>query len=135
SSIPPTRRNTFQRCAACCRCTKPSFDRKRTGPSAERSSPRLNRRSLLQRGSTRSPKPGCDMSWGCAQDRLAALSRQGVHVVAEKNGHSLALENPKLVAAAIEAVVRATRGEPFDVSEVRSLAARLPQGATRSGPW
>jgi len=62
--------------------------------------------------------------WGAAQDRLAALSRQGVHVVAEKNGHSLALENPKLVAAAIEAVVRATRGEPFDVSEVRSLAAR-----------
>jgi len=43
--------------------------------------------------------------------------------VAENNGHSLALQNPTLVAAAAEAVVRAVRGEAFDVSEVRRLAA------------
>jgi pimeloyl-ACP methyl ester carboxylesterase len=62
--------------------------------------------------------------WTAAQTRLAALSRRGVHLVAEANGHSLALENPKLVAAAIEAVVRAVRGEPLDVSGVRRLATR-----------
>lgn len=61
--------------------------------------------------------------WAAAQTRLAALSRRGVHLVAENNGHSLALENPKLVAVAIEAVVSAVRGQPFDVSEVRRLAA------------
>jgi pimeloyl-ACP methyl ester carboxylesterase len=61
--------------------------------------------------------------WAAAQTRLAALSRRGVHLVAENNGHSLALENPKLVSAAVEAVVRAVRGELFDVSEVRRLAS------------
>jgi pimeloyl-ACP methyl ester carboxylesterase len=63
--------------------------------------------------------------WAAAQTRLAALSRRSVHLVAENNGHSLALESPKLVSAAIEAVVRNVRGEPFDVSEVRRLAMAL----------
>jgi pimeloyl-ACP methyl ester carboxylesterase len=58
-----------------------------------------------------------------AQARLASLSQRGVHMVAENNGHSIALENPKLVASAVEAVVRAVRGAPFDVSEVRRLAS------------
>jgi pimeloyl-ACP methyl ester carboxylesterase len=58
-----------------------------------------------------------------AQARLAALSRRGVHIVAQSNGHSLALENPRLAAAAVEAVVKAVRGEAFDVAEVRRLAA------------
>jgi pimeloyl-ACP methyl ester carboxylesterase len=58
-----------------------------------------------------------------AQARLAALSRRGALIVAENNGHSLALENPKLVAAATEAVVRAVRGAAFDVAEVRRLAS------------
>jgi pimeloyl-ACP methyl ester carboxylesterase len=60
--------------------------------------------------------------WAAAQARLAALSRRGVHLVAENNGHSLALENPRLVSAAVEAVVKAVKGEPFDISEVRRLA-------------
>jgi pimeloyl-ACP methyl ester carboxylesterase len=54
--------------------------------------------------------------------RLTALSRRGVHIVAEHNGHSLALENPKLVAAAVEAVVSAVRGADFDVTQVQRLA-------------
>lgn len=61
--------------------------------------------------------------WAEAQARLASLSQRGVHMVAENNGHSIALENPKLVASAVEAVVRAVRGAPFDVSEVRRLAS------------
>jgi pimeloyl-ACP methyl ester carboxylesterase len=60
--------------------------------------------------------------WAEAQARLAALSRRSAHIVAENNGHSLALENPSLVAAAIEAVVKTVRGEAFDVSEVRRFA-------------
>jgi len=68
-------------------------------------------------------EPAWRDGWTEAQDRLAALSRRGVRIVAENNGHSLALENPKLVAAAIEAVVQAVRGAPFDVSEVRRLAS------------
>ncbi len=67
--------------------------------------------------------------WAAAQTRttrLAALSRRGVHIVAQNNGHSLVVENPKLAAAAIQAVVRAARGEPFDVSEVRRLATAVP---------
>lgn len=66
--------------------------------------------------------PAWEEGWAEAQARLAALSRRGVHLVAENNGHSLALENPKLVAAAIEAVVKAVRGAPLDVSEVRRFA-------------
>jgi len=63
--------------------------------------------------------------WAAAQARLASLSQRGVHIVAENNGHSIALENPKLVAAAVEAVVQTVRGAPFDVSEVRRLASAL----------
>jgi pimeloyl-ACP methyl ester carboxylesterase len=70
-----------------------------------------------------SADPAWKQGWADAQARLAALSRRGVHIVAENNGHSLALENPKLAAAAVEAVVGAVRGAPFDVSEVRRLAA------------
>jgi pimeloyl-ACP methyl ester carboxylesterase len=58
-----------------------------------------------------------------AQDRLAQLSKQGRHIVARANGHSIGLENPDLVAAAIEAVVNAVRGSAFDCSRVESLAA------------
>ncbi|HXQ12043.1 MAG TPA: hypothetical protein VN805_13690 [Caulobacteraceae bacterium] len=68
------------------------------------------------------PEPAWQEGRSETQARLTALSRCGVHIVAENNGHSLALENPKLVAAAVEAVVRAVRGAPFDVSEVRRLA-------------
>ena len=71
--------------------------------------------------------PAWTEGWADAQARLAALSRRGVHLVAENNGHSLALENPKLVAAAIEAVIRAARGDRFDVSEVRRLASARRQ--------
>jgi pimeloyl-ACP methyl ester carboxylesterase len=67
--------------------------------------------------------PAWEEGWADAQARLAALSQRGVHLVAENNGHSLALENPKLVAAAIEAVVMAVRGAPLDVSEVRRRAS------------
>jgi pimeloyl-ACP methyl ester carboxylesterase len=67
--------------------------------------------------------PAWREGWADAQARLAALSRRGVHIVAENSGHSLALENPKLVAAAVEAVVMAARGAPFDASEVQGLAA------------
>jgi pimeloyl-ACP methyl ester carboxylesterase len=73
------------------------------------------------------PGPNPEPAWqeGRAETlaRLTALSRRGVHIVAEDNGHSLALENPKLVAAAAWAIVRAVRGERFDVTEVRRLAA------------
>jgi pimeloyl-ACP methyl ester carboxylesterase len=62
--------------------------------------------------------------WTEAQERLAGLSRHGVHIVAQSTGHSIALENPKLAAAAIEAVVRAARGAPFDLSQVRQMATR-----------
>ncbi|HEY1559874.1 MAG TPA: hypothetical protein VGF71_03180 [Caulobacteraceae bacterium] len=69
-------------------------------------------------------EPAWRNGWIEAQDRFAALSPRGVRIVAENNGHSLVLENPKLVAAAIEAVVKAVRGEPFDVTEVRRLASK-----------
>jgi pimeloyl-ACP methyl ester carboxylesterase len=62
--------------------------------------------------------------WAEAQARLARLSRRGVYIEARNTGHSIALENPKLVAAAIEAVVRAVRGTPFDVARVEQLASR-----------
>ena len=68
--------------------------------------------------------PAWQDGWAETQARLAALSRRGVHIVAANNGHSLALETPKLVAAAVEAVVRTVRGAAFDVSEVRTLASR-----------
>lgn len=68
--------------------------------------------------------------WAEAQARLAALSSASAHLVARANGHSIALENPGLVAAAIEAVVRAVRGEALDVS---GAAAKARGGRGRSG--
>jgi len=68
------------------------------------------------------PEPAWQQGRAETQARITALSRRGVHIVAETNGHSLALENPRLVAAAVTAVVQAVRGAPFDVSEVRRLA-------------
>jgi pimeloyl-ACP methyl ester carboxylesterase len=67
--------------------------------------------------------PAWVVGWAEAQGRLAALSQRGAHIVARNCGHSIAVENPKLVAAAIEAVVRAVRGAPFDVSDVQQLAS------------
>jgi pimeloyl-ACP methyl ester carboxylesterase len=70
-------------------------------------------------------EPAWREGWAEAQVRLAALSRRSAHIVAENNGHSLALENPNLVAAAAEAVVAAVRGAPFDVGEVHRLASKM----------
>jgi pimeloyl-ACP methyl ester carboxylesterase len=88
----------------------------------------LGERPMIVLSAGRSAQdPAWAEGWADAQSRLAALSRRGVHLVAEHNGHSLALENPKLVAAAVEAVVRAVRGEPFDLADVRRLASKPDQ--------
>jgi pimeloyl-ACP methyl ester carboxylesterase len=58
-----------------------------------------------------------------AQARLAALSSNSAHIVGTGLGHSIALERPALVAAAIAAVLKAVAGGPLDVAEVRRLAA------------
>jgi pimeloyl-ACP methyl ester carboxylesterase len=68
------------------------------------------------------PEPAWQEGRAETQARLTALSRRGVHIVAENDGHSLALENPRLVAAAVEAVVSAVRGAALDVAQVRRLA-------------
>jgi pimeloyl-ACP methyl ester carboxylesterase len=84
----------------------------------------LEDRPLIVLSAGRSAQhPAWQDGWADAQERLAGLSRRGVHVRAENNGHSLSLENPALVAAAIEAVVRAARGEPFELADVRRLAS------------
>lgn len=58
-----------------------------------------------------------------SQRRLAALSTRSAHIVATNNGHSIGLENPRLVAAAILAVARAADGGELDTREVKALAA------------
>ncbi len=60
--------------------------------------------------------------WADAQARLAGLSTRSARIVAVSTGHSIALENPGLVAASISAVVNAVRGGGFDVAEARRLA-------------
>ena len=58
-----------------------------------------------------------------AQTRLAALSSHSAHITGVGLGHSIALERPTLVAAAIAAVLKAVAGAPLDTSEVQRLAA------------
>jgi len=58
-----------------------------------------------------------------AQARLAALSSNSAHITGTGLGHSIALERPSLVAAAVAAVITAVNGGPLDVAEVRRLAA------------
>jgi pimeloyl-ACP methyl ester carboxylesterase len=60
------------------------------------------------------------------QQRLAKVSNNSVHIVAPHTGHSMAMENPPLAAAAIAAVINAAAGAPLDVSEVERLAAQPP---------
>lgn len=81
---------------------------------------------VLSAGKSSAQPPWTD-GWLDAQHRLAGLSRRGVHIVAEHTGHSMAQENPGLVASAIAAVVRAARGDAFDVSEVQQKASRPPR--------
>ena len=57
------------------------------------------------------------------QSRLASLSSNSAHVTGVGLGHSIALERPALVVAAIAAVLRAVAGDPLDTTEVRRLAA------------
>ncbi|HEX4196056.1 MAG TPA: alpha/beta hydrolase [Caulobacteraceae bacterium] len=61
-----------------------------------------------------------------AQRRLARLSRNSAHITAPHTGHSMAMENPPLAAAAIAAVIKAAAGAPLDVTEVERLAASPP---------
>jgi phage tail sheath gpL-like len=58
-----------------------------------------------------------------SQARLAALSSNSAHITGTSLGHSIALERPALVAAAVAAVIAAVNGGPLDVTEVRRLAA------------
>jgi pimeloyl-ACP methyl ester carboxylesterase len=58
-----------------------------------------------------------------AQGRLAALSSRSAHIQGVGLGHSIALERPALVAAAVAAVLKAVAGGPLDTTEVRRLAA------------
>jgi pimeloyl-ACP methyl ester carboxylesterase len=60
---------------------------------------------------------------GASQLRLASLSTGSAYFVARGAGHSIGLERPALVAAAIAAVVKAARGYRLDVSEVARLCA------------
>jgi pimeloyl-ACP methyl ester carboxylesterase len=57
-----------------------------------------------------------------SQLRLASLSTASAYFVARVAGHSIGLERPALVAAAIAAVVNAARGNPLDVGEVDPLS-------------
>jgi len=61
--------------------------------------------------------------WAESQHRLAALSKRSARIVAVSNGHSIALENPRLVAASIAAVVNAVRGAELDLAEAQRFAA------------
>ena len=58
-----------------------------------------------------------------AQARLATLSSNSVHITGVGLGHSIALERPALVVAAVKAVLGAVAGGPLDAAEVRRLAA------------
>lgn len=75
--------------------------------------------------------PGTLPEWeegdDASQHYLAGLSTNGVRIVAEGIGHSIGIEHPDLVAAAIKAVVDAVRGQPFDVTESQALAAKPPR--------
>jgi hypothetical protein len=51
--------------------------------------------------------------WQALQADLAGLSSNGAHVRAEQGGHSLHLQEPELVMAAIRQVLAAARG-PLD---------------------
>jgi len=57
-----------------------------------------------------------------SQLRLASLSTGSAYFVARGAGHSIGLERPALVAAAIAAVVNAARGNPLDVGAVERLS-------------
>ncbi len=52
-----------------------------------------------------------ESGWRAGQARLAALSTRGRLVISEPSGHAIPLQDPDLVAASINEVVRAVRGE------------------------
>jgi pimeloyl-ACP methyl ester carboxylesterase len=65
--------------------------------------------------------------YDASQDYLASLSSNSARIVAEGVGHSIALQHPELVAAAIAAVVSAVNdGGRLDVGKVERLAGAGP---------
>lgn len=64
-----------------------------------------------------------DEGYAESQARLAALSTNSANFIAAGIGHSIALQHPRLVAAAIAAVVAAVKSGPLDTGEVARLAA------------
>lgn len=61
--------------------------------------------------------------WEAAQQRLAALSTRSALIAARGCGHAISLENPGLVAAAIQAVVACARGGVFNLRDVEAAAS------------
>jgi pimeloyl-ACP methyl ester carboxylesterase len=55
------------------------------------------------------PMAAMEDGWAESQARLAALSTDSRLIVATRNGHDIAMENPALVADAVRAVVVAVR--------------------------
>jgi len=64
-----------------------------------------------------------DEGYAESQARLAALSTNSAKFIAAGIGHSIALEHPRLVAAAIAAVVAAVKSGALDTNDVARLAA------------
>ncbi|MDB5445998.1 MAG: thioesterase domain protein [Phenylobacterium sp.] len=71
-----------------------------------------------------------EADWAAAQERLTRLSSNSAQVVAVKNTHPIAQENPRLVADAVRIVVSAVRSRrPIDriaVADLRAEAALDP---------
>ena len=64
-----------------------------------------------------------EVGWSEGQARLTALSTDSVHLIATKNSHTIAQQNPPLVAAAINIVVQALRKHSgIDRTAVAKLA-------------
>jgi pimeloyl-ACP methyl ester carboxylesterase len=70
--------------------------------------------------------PAWEDGYEASQRYLASLSTNSAHIVAQGIGHSIALEHPDLVAAAIRSVVNAVRGGGFDIAAAEALAAKPP---------
>ncbi len=57
------------------------------------------------------PQAPLEAGWRSGQERLVTLSTRGELVISERSGHAISLQDPDLVAAAIDRAVEAVRGQ------------------------
>lgn len=85
---------------------------------------------VVRRGKTAQPPSADDLHHQQVQERLAKLSTDSILIVAKDSGHNIALDQPNLVADAVQRMLQALRN---DTHLTQSAGDSVPQAVKDNG--